>query len=133
MRNRRSLIVASILAVFLLFLIAASAAAAPKKKVVVTFADFSERTTALFVAQDRGFFAEQGLDAELVQIRSGPVSMSALATGETQFYGSGATGGTCSSWSTSRPRSPFPSLVSARMRPPRAFTSCMLARTFWYT
>jgi NitT/TauT family transport system substrate-binding protein len=92
MRTRRSIIVASILAVFILFFIAASAAAAPKKKIVVTFADFSERTTALFVAQDRGFFAEQGLDAELVQIRSGPVSMSALATGETQFYGSGATG-----------------------------------------
>ena len=92
MQIRRSLVLSSSLVGFLLFFFAASAAAAPKKKVVVTFADFSERTTALFVAQDRGFFTEQGLDAELVQIRSGPVSMSALATGETQFYGSGATG-----------------------------------------
>ena len=92
MRIPWSGVLASMIGVFLLSFSPALVKAAPRKKIVLTFADFSERSGALFIAQDQGFFAEQGLDVEVVQIRSGPVSMSALATGDTQFYASGATG-----------------------------------------
>src|SRR5918995_3398862 len=68
--------------------IASSAA----KKVSIIFADFSERSGLLFVAKDQGFFAEQGLDADIVQVRSGPVAISALAANEAQFYIVSATG-----------------------------------------
>ncbi len=70
------------------------AAAAPLQKVVITFADFSERTGLLFVAKDQRLFEEQGLDAEIVQVRSGPIAISALAAGDAEFYTAPASGAT---------------------------------------
>jgi NitT/TauT family transport system substrate-binding protein len=67
-------------------------AAAPSKKFTLVFADFSERAGLLFVAKDQGFFEEQGLDMDVVQVRSGPIAISALAAGEAQFYSVSATG-----------------------------------------
>jgi NitT/TauT family transport system substrate-binding protein len=67
-------------------------AATPSKKVTLVFADFSERAGLLFVAKDQHFFEEQGLDVDVVQVRSGPVAISALAAGEAQFYSVSATG-----------------------------------------
>ena len=67
-------------------------AAAPTKKVTLVFADFSERAGLLFVAKDQRFFEEQGLDVDVVQVRSGPIAISALAAGEAQFYSVSATG-----------------------------------------
>jgi ABC-type nitrate/sulfonate/bicarbonate transport system substrate-binding protein len=67
-------------------------AAAPNKKVVIIFADFSERAGVFFVAKDQRFFEEQGVDADVVQVRSGPVAVSALAANEAQFYTVSATG-----------------------------------------
>lgn len=69
-----------------------SMAATPNKRVALVFADFSERSGFLFVAKDQGFFEEQGLDADVVQVRSGPVAISAVAAGEAQFYAVSATG-----------------------------------------
>ena len=69
-----------------------SLAATPNKRVALVFADFSERSGFLFVAKDQGFFEEQGLDADVVQVRSGPVAISAVAAGEAQFYAVSATG-----------------------------------------
>lgn len=66
-------------------------AAAPSS-VVITFGSFSERESALFVAQDEGFFRKYGLDVKLVHVRSGPVALSALSAGESQFYSASATG-----------------------------------------
>jgi len=64
-------------------LLAPAAFGAPSaKKVVITFADFSERTGLLFVAKDQRFFEERGLQAEVVQVRSGPIAISALAAGD---------------------------------------------------
>src|SRR3990172_1906799 len=70
----------------------AAASAAPTR-VVITFGSFSERETALFVAQDQGFFAKHHLDVKLVKV-SGPVALSALAGGDSQFYWGAATGAT---------------------------------------
>ena len=44
------------------------------------------------MAKDQRFFEEQGVDADVVQVRSGPIAISALAAGEAQFYGVSATG-----------------------------------------
>ena len=70
----------------------AAQAAAPNKKVAIIFADFSERAGLFFVAKDQRFFEEQGVDADVVQVRSGPVAVSALAANEAQFYTVSATG-----------------------------------------
>ena len=60
---------------------------------VISYASFNERTAgALLVAQDQGFFQKQGLDARLVYVRAGNVALSALASGESQFYFGSGTG-----------------------------------------
>src|SRR3989338_8775228 len=69
-------------------------AAPPSAATVVTFGSFSEREGALFVAEDQGFFRKYGLDVKLVHVRSGPIGLSALAAGETQFYNGSVTGTT---------------------------------------
>ena len=61
-------------------------AAAPLTKVVMTTGSYSEREGAVYVAQDQGFFRKYGLDLSFVQVRSGPVGMSALSSGESQFH-----------------------------------------------
>jgi len=67
------------------------AASAPSK-VVFTFGGLSERSGILFVAKDAGIFQKYGLDAQIVNVRSGPVGMAALASGETHFHVGSATG-----------------------------------------
>jgi ABC-type nitrate/sulfonate/bicarbonate transport system substrate-binding protein len=77
-----------------LVLIATSiaSAATASRKITLVFADFSERAGLLFVAKDQRFFEEQGLDVDVVQVRSGPIAISAVASGEAQFYSVSATG-----------------------------------------
>lgn len=77
-----------------LFSISLAQAASPLQKVVITFAAFNERSTFLFVAKELRLFEEQGLDAQIVQVRSGPIAISALAAGDAQFYTASATGAT---------------------------------------
>ena len=67
-------------------------AATPTRKATLVFADFSERAGLFFVAKDQRFFEEQGLDVDVVQVRSGPIAISAVASGEAQFYSVSATG-----------------------------------------
>jgi NitT/TauT family transport system substrate-binding protein len=78
---------------FLCFLLPAPvhAASAPSK-VIFTFGGLSERSGVLFVAADAGIFHKHGLEAQVVNVRSGPVGMAALASGETQFHAGSATG-----------------------------------------
>lgn len=74
------------------YLSVVASAATPTRKVTLVFADFSERAGLLFVAKDQRFFEEQGLDVDVVQVRSGPIAISAVASGEAQFYSVSATG-----------------------------------------
>jgi NitT/TauT family transport system substrate-binding protein len=67
------------------------AASAPTKA-LYTFGGLNERSGVLFVARDAGIFQKYGLDAQVINVRSGPVGMSALAAGETQFHVGSATG-----------------------------------------
>ncbi|HEX2229666.1 MAG TPA: ABC transporter substrate-binding protein [Candidatus Binatia bacterium] len=69
-----------------------ASAAAPTEKATLIFADFSERAGLLFVAKDQHFFEEQGLDVDVVQVRSGPIAISAMAANEAQIYSVSATG-----------------------------------------
>jgi NitT/TauT family transport system substrate-binding protein len=66
-------------------------------KVIMTSGSFSEREAAMYVAQDHGFFRRYGLDLTFVTVRSGPVGMAALASGESQFHSGSATGATLGS------------------------------------
>ncbi|MET0503444.1 MAG: ABC transporter substrate-binding protein [Candidatus Binatia bacterium] len=61
-------------------------AAAPLTKVIMTSGSASERDGVVYVAQDQGFFRKYGVDLSFVQVRNGPVAMSALSSGETQFH-----------------------------------------------
>jgi NitT/TauT family transport system substrate-binding protein len=85
----------SLSAAFLLLSIFRAAtleAASPLQKVVIVFAGFNERSGFLFVAKELRFFEEQGLDAQIVQVRNGQVAVSAMAANEAQFYAVSATG-----------------------------------------
>ena len=61
-------------------------AAASLSKVVMTTGSASERDGVVYVAQDLGLFRKHGVDLSFVQVRNGPVAMSALSSGETQFH-----------------------------------------------
>jgi ABC-type nitrate/sulfonate/bicarbonate transport system substrate-binding protein len=61
-------------------------AATTLTKVVMTTGSLSEREGVVYVAQDQGLFRKYGIDLRFVQVRNGPVGMSALSSGETQFH-----------------------------------------------
>lgn len=69
-------------------------AASAMQKVVFSFAGVNERYGCVFVAKDQKFFDEQGLEAQIVQMRNGPIAISAMAGGEAHFYTASATGAT---------------------------------------
>lgn len=94
MRSRQGLRQALSAVILLLSVLhAATAGAAPAlQKIVIVFSGFNERSGFLFVAKDMRFFEEQGLDAQIVQVRSGPIAVSAMAANEAQFYTVSATG-----------------------------------------
>ena len=93
---RRRLTVALILSMVLLHVSLVGAATA-LQKITFVFSGFNERTSFIFVAKDRHFFEEQGLEAQIVQVRNGPVAVSAMAANEAQFYTTSATGSTLGS------------------------------------
>jgi NitT/TauT family transport system substrate-binding protein len=67
-------------------LVPSARSAAPLTKVTITSGSASERDGVLYVAQDQGLFRKHGLDLTFVQVRNGPVAMSALSSSETQFH-----------------------------------------------
>ncbi len=69
-------------------------AASPPQKIVIAFGGLSERSGYLFVAKDQGFFEEQGLNPQVVQVRSDPIGISALVAGDAHFYSASASGAT---------------------------------------
>jgi NitT/TauT family transport system substrate-binding protein len=64
----------------------AADAAPALTKLTITSGSASERDGVLYVAQDQGLFRKYGLDLTFVQVRNGPVAMSALSSGESQFH-----------------------------------------------
>jgi NitT/TauT family transport system substrate-binding protein len=75
--------------VSLLFMLAfsPSVAAGPLQKVLITYSSRSIASIDLFIAQDRGFFKEEGLDAQLVQVRA-TAAIAAIVSDEVHALGS---------------------------------------------
>ena len=89
----RTLSCLSLLLLFCLMQDQALAAAAALQKVVITPASFSDREGMLVVAQQQGFFRKYNLDAQLMLMPNAPLALSALPSGDSQFY-YGTTSGT---------------------------------------
>jgi ABC-type nitrate/sulfonate/bicarbonate transport system substrate-binding protein len=87
-----SLAILIALALTIFMFSATASAATPPKRVRILFADFSERMGLFFIAKDQRFFDEQGIDADLVQVNTGPVAVAAMAANEAEFYTVSATG-----------------------------------------
>ena len=62
------------------------AASASPQKVVITPASFTEREGMLVIAHQMGFFRKHSLEAQLVLMPNGPLALSVLAAGDSQFY-----------------------------------------------
>ncbi len=60
-------------------------AAAPAQSVRIAVGAASVASLPTWVAQDGGYFAREGVPAELIYIRGGPQTMSALVSGEAPF------------------------------------------------
>lgn len=90
--TRLSLSLASLVLAIFVCGVSNVAAASPLQKIVFVFAGFNERSGFIFVAKDMHFFEEQGLDAQIVQVRNGQIAVSAMAANEAQFYTVSATG-----------------------------------------
>ncbi len=79
-------------AVFLFFLSIdffnplASQPAPPIPKVVITYGALAEREAPLHVATDQGFFRKYGVDVQVVHTRGAPTGISAMASGDCQFW-----------------------------------------------
>src|ERR1043166_433525 len=58
-----------------------SVEAASPTKIIIGHAAVSPRVVPLWIAQEQGFFAKNGLDTEVVFIRTGPILISALTAG----------------------------------------------------
>jgi len=70
-----------------LMLSASCYAQAPLQQVVLTYSSRSIASIDLFSAQERGFFREDGLDAQLVQVRA-TAAIAAIISGEVNALGS---------------------------------------------
>jgi NitT/TauT family transport system substrate-binding protein len=95
MRARLRLSRAGAVAAALLFAGAAAAEGAPRQpldpRVALTMGAVGALSDAgIFIAMEKGFFRDEGLDVELVSFKAGPQIIPSLATGQTQ--GSGTTG-----------------------------------------
>ena len=82
---------------FLLVLLASlivarvEASAQNRTKIVVGYASMSSVATTLWIAQEKGFFAKNGIDAQTVFIPGSPTLIATLNTGDVQFGYTGAT------------------------------------------
>ena len=57
------------------------------QRVVITYSSRSIASIDLFIAQERGFFREEGLDPQLVQVRA-TAAIAAIVAGEVNALGS---------------------------------------------
>ncbi|MBI4491156.1 MAG: ABC transporter substrate-binding protein [Deltaproteobacteria bacterium] len=69
-----------------------SQAAAAQKKVVISHSGMNARYAHLWAARERGFFAKYGMDTDVVFVRSGPIQVASIVSGDVQIgYAPGAT------------------------------------------
>ena len=75
----------ALLAVFALVTLSSSAA----DKLRISYSAANATQAFLWVAQERGFFAQHGLEGELLYINSGSMNIAALVGGSVQIAGGG--------------------------------------------
>lgn len=69
---------------FLLLLIISRSQAAELPLVRIAHGAFSEKIEVLWIGGEQGFFRKHGVNVEVINIRSGPQTMAALASGDIQ-------------------------------------------------
>jgi NitT/TauT family transport system substrate-binding protein len=60
-------------------------AAVSAPRIAVSFAGINPRQTPLWIAQEQGLFAKNGVDADVIFIRTGPIQVAAVSSGATQL------------------------------------------------
>jgi ABC-type nitrate/sulfonate/bicarbonate transport system substrate-binding protein len=91
MKKRGFILLASVCC--LIAISATTFAASSPTKVVIAYSSLNERGSgALLVARDQGMFRKNDLDAHPIFVRSGAVALSALSSGDAQFYFGSANG-----------------------------------------
>ena len=60
-------------------------------KVRIAHAAMNARVAPLWVAQDQRFFTKYGIDPEIISVRSAPITLAAMASGEIQIAQTGGT------------------------------------------
>jgi NitT/TauT family transport system substrate-binding protein len=60
-------------------------AAASVPRIAISFAGINPRQTPLWIAQEQGLFAKNGVDADVIFIRTGPIQVAAVSSGATQL------------------------------------------------
>ena len=69
-----------------------SRAASFQNKIVISHSGMNARYAHLWIAQERGFFVKQGLDTDVIFVKSGPVQVASVASGDVQIgYAPGIT------------------------------------------
>lgn len=61
----------------------------PAAKARVSQSAISSRSAVLWIAHEQGIFAKHGVDVETIYLRTSPMQMTALGTGEVQFAATG--------------------------------------------
>lgn len=69
---------------FLFFFLISPLAAKAQERVRITYASNSLAFLVAFIAKDQGFYAKNGLNAELVQVRPG-IAIAALLSGDADY------------------------------------------------
>jgi ABC-type nitrate/sulfonate/bicarbonate transport system substrate-binding protein len=66
-------------------------AASVQPKTIVSFAGINPRQSPLWIAQEQGLFNKNGVDVDLIFIRTGPIQVAAVSSGSTQIaYAAGS-------------------------------------------
>jgi ABC-type nitrate/sulfonate/bicarbonate transport system substrate-binding protein len=65
-------------------------AASATRKIVISYAAMNARVAPLWIARDRGLFTKYGVDADVIFVRSSPIVIASMSSGEIQVsYGGG--------------------------------------------
>ncbi len=84
-RHRRRLSPTPFLWCFLLATFPVALGAADLPLVRIAHGAFNEKLAALWVAAEQGFYRKHGVNVEVINIRSGPQTMAAIASGDIQI------------------------------------------------
>jgi ABC-type nitrate/sulfonate/bicarbonate transport system substrate-binding protein len=68
----------------LFFILSVSAAAHGQDRFRVSYGGFNESAASMWVGIERGFFKKYGIDAQMVQVRNGALSVATLVAKEVE-------------------------------------------------